>query len=303
MTIRHPLAISGILLLASQSVASASEILKTFRDCPVCPQMITLPSGHFDMSSPVTEDGRRDDGDPQHRVNITRFALGKTEVTRRQFAEFVKETRYETGDRCWTVDGGKYAERKGRNWRDPGYLQDDKHPVTCINWNDASAYTEWISHKTGKQYRLPTEAEWEYAARGRTSSARYWGNNPDDACHYANTADQTAKAKIAVTGSWKVHNCTDGYAYTAPTASFKANAYGLSDMLGNVWEWVADSYHDDYIGAPVDGSAWQGAGKKRVLRGGSWYDAPRYVRAAGRDSALPAIRYNNIGFRLARSIP
>jgi len=115
--------------------------------------------------------------------------LGKTEITRGQFAEFVNKSGYITGDKCWTLEDGNYEERKG-NWRELGYPQDDNNPVACINWNDAKAYAKWLSRKTGKKYRLPTEAEWEYAARGNTGTARYWGSNPDEACGYANAARQ-----------------------------------------------------------------------------------------------------------------
>ncbi len=289
-------------VVKSPKVAKQTIAQNIFRDCPVCPQMVVIPSGSFYMGSPAAEIGRRKDGDPVHQVNIGSFALGKTEITRGQFAAFVMETAYSTGNKCWTIEDGKYEERSG-TWRKVGYLQDDQHPVVCINWHDAIAYTKWISRKTGKKYRLPTEAEWEYAVRGKTRTARYWGESPNDACKYANVADMTAKEQIKPAAEWKVHDCKDGFAYTAPAGSYKANSFGLHDMLGNVWEWVEDSYHKSYLGAPVDGSAWQGEGKKRVLRGGSWYDAPRYVRAAGRDKAVPASRYDNIGFRVARMLP
>jgi formylglycine-generating enzyme required for sulfatase activity len=283
--------------------AQAPEAGNIFRDCPNCPEMVVIPSGSFDMGSPGSEAGRGKDEGPVHRVNVATFALGKTEITRGQFAAFVNETSYSTGDKCWTLEEGKYKERSGRNWREPGYPQDDNHPVACINWNDAKACAEWMSRKTGKQYRLPTEAEWEYSARGNTSTARYWGGNPDEACGYANVADKTAQAQIPGASSWSVHKCTDGFAYTAPVGSFKANAFGLNDMLGNLWEWTEDSYHHSYKGAPADGSAWQGDGEKRVLRGGSWNSEPRNVRAAVRDSNEPALRFSSFGFRLARMLP
>jgi sulfatase modifying factor 1 len=272
----------------------------TYRNCQGCPQMVVIYAGRFDMGSHDSEDGRSDDEGPVHSVNITEFAIGKTEITRGQFAEFVKETRYSTGDKCWTLEDGKYKERKG-SWREPGYPQDDNNPAVCINWNDAQAYVKWLSHKTGRKYRLPTEAEWEYAARGGTGTARYWGSNPDDACAYANGADKTAQALIQGATSWSIQRCTDGFAYTAPVGHFKPNAFGLYDMLGNVWEWTEDIYHADYKGAPTDGSAWQGDGDKRLLRGGSWNNSPRDVRAAVRYKSDPGLRFSSFGFRVVRS--
>ena len=275
---------------------------KIFRDCSSCPEMVVIPSGSFAMGSPDSEDGRASDEKPVHRVNVATFALGTTEITRGQFAAFVKKSKYSTGDKCWTHENGKVEERYG-NWREPGYPQDDKHPVVCINWDDAKAYANWLSRKTGKKYRLPTEAEWEYSARATTSTARYFGGNPDEACGYANVADKTAQAQIHGASSWSVFNCTDGFVYTAPVGRFKANAFGLKDMLGNVWEWTEDGYHESYEGAPTDGSAWQGDGDKRVLRGGSWNNGPRNVRAAVRNSYKPALRFSFFGFRLARKLP
>lgn len=273
-----------------------------FRDCPDCPEMVVIPAGGFDMGSPDSEEGRDDDEGPVHRVKVDAFALSKTEITRGQFAAFVKETKYDAGDKCWTLENGKFAERAG-DWRKPGYVQDDSHPVTCISWNDAQSYAKWISRKTGKQYRLPSEAEWEYAARGKTGSSRYWGDNPDEACKYANVTDKTAKAQIPGSLSWLAHNCTDGFAYTAPVGRFKANAFGLKDMLGNVWEWTEDIYHDSYGRAPPTGSAWDGSGTKHALRGGSWNSDPPNVRAAIRNSNRSGLRFSIFGFRLARKLP
>ena len=276
---------------------------KIFRDCPGCPVMVVIPSGSLAMGSPGSEEGRNKDEGPVRRLNVAAFALGKTEITRGQFAAFVKQTRYDTGDKCWTIEGGKYEERGERNWRNPGYPQNNKHPVACINWDDAQEYAKWLSRKTGKKYRLPTEAEWEYAARGNTGTARYWGDNSDDACGYANTADKTTQAQIQGASFWSVHKCADDFSYTAPAGSFKANAFGLNDMLGNVWEWTADSYHDSYDSAPTDGSAWSGGEAKYVLRGGSWNNDPDNVRSAIRNGNKPAIRFNSFGFRLARMLP
>jgi len=254
------------------------------------------------MGSPDSEKGRSKDEGPVHRVKIASFALGKTEITRDQFAVFADQTGYHAGDTCWTLEKGKVEEREG-DWRKLRYGQEGGYPIGCVNWGDATAYTKWLSRKTGKKYRLPTEAEWEYAARGNTTTARYWGENPDEACAYANAADQTAQAQIRGASSWTVDKCADDFAYTAPVGSFKPNPFGLYDMLGNAWEWVEDRYHASYKGAPADGSAWPGDNAKRVLRGGSWNNSPRDVRAAVRNSYRPDLRYSFFGFRVARGLP
>jgi len=286
----------------SSKTAPASKPGKTFRNCRGCPVMVVIYAGQFAMGSPDSEDGRDDNEEPVHRVRVAAFAIGRTEITRGQFAAFVKDTNYSTGDKCWTLEDGNYEERSGRNWHKPGFPQDDNHPVVCVNWNDAKAYAKWLSDKTGKKYRLPTEAEWEYAARGNTSTSRYWGENPDEACAYANGADKTAQAQIIGATSWSVHNCADGFAYTAPVRSLKPNAFGLNNMLGNVWNWTEDSYHDSYNGAPSDGTAWQGDDSRRVLRGGSWNNAPRNVRSAVRNKDKPDLRFSIFGFRLATTL-
>ncbi|MGV8935399.1 MAG: formylglycine-generating enzyme family protein [Gallionellaceae bacterium] len=273
-----------------------------FQDCSGCPQMVVVPAGSYEMGSPETEAGRGKDESPVHQVKVSTFALGSTEITRKQFAAFVKNTHYKAGEKCWIFENGKF-ENRDVSWRQIGNLQDDKQPVGCISWNDASAYTKWLSRKTGKKYRLPSEAEWEYAARGDTQTARYWGDDADRACLYSNGADKTAHSTIQGATSWNVHNCTDNFAYTSPVGSFKANAYGLYDMLGNLWEWTEDSYHINYIGAPNDGSPWQGDGISRVLRGGSWNNGPRNMRSAVRDRNKPDLRFSIFGFRLARELP
>lgn len=269
-----------------------------YKDCSDCPEMVMLPSGRFEMGSPSNETDRKDDEGPVHPVNVHEFLMGKTDITRGQFAAFVNNTNYDAGNKCWIYDG-KWEERDGFNWRNPGFSQQDNHPVTCINWNDAKAYADWLSRKTGKQYRLPSEAEWEYAARAGTTTARYWGRDPDQACSYANGGDQTRKSQME---SWKfaIHNCNDNYSYTSPVANYKPNAFGLYDMLGNLFQWTEDGYHDNYNGAPDTGSEWPGDGSKRVLRGGSWNDAPTGVRAAFRSVSGQSIRFNSGGFRLAR---
>jgi len=206
------------------------------------PQMVWIPAGSFRMGD--IYGGGENDEKPVHRVSINRFAMSRTEVTVGEFRRFVNATGYKTdaekGGSCWTV-----SQNEGANWRSPRFSQSDKHPVTCVSWNDGVAYAEWLSQQTGQQYRLPTEAEWEYAARAGTETARYWGNDPDKACGYANVADKTAKQEYS---NWSIHNCTDGYAQTAPVGQFKPNKFGLYDMLGNLWEWTCSEYENKYGG-------------------------------------------------------
>jgi len=238
------------------------------------PEMVVIPGGVFTMGSPDSEAGRSNDEGPQHSVKVVSFALGRYEVTFDEYDVFAKATgRKPPNDEGW-----------GRGLR----------PVINVSWDDALAYAAWLSQKTGQHYRLPTEAEWEYVARAGTTASRYWGDEPKLACNYANVRD-------------KYFDCDDGYAdKTAPVGSFIANPFGLQDMLGNVWEWVADCWHDSYQGAPVDGSDWED-GKAcesggRVLRGGSWYSIPGLVRSAFRGRYNPAYRYYFNGFRLARTL-
>lgn len=274
----------------------------SFRDCTDCPEMIPIPGGNFEMGSPNFEAGRRDDEGPIRRVSIGPFALGKYAVTRGQFAVFVSETGYDAGEKCWTVEDGTAEVRSGRSWRNPGFQQDNSHPIVCVSWDDATAYAQWLSRKTGKTYRMPSEAEWEYAARAGTTTVRYWGDSADQACVYANVMDTTGKSQVPGV-TWEV-SCTDGHGYTAPVGSFKPNAFGLYDMLGNVWQWTQDCWHDNYDGAPTDGSAWSGGDCERhAVRGGSWLLRPVSVRAAARSGSNTTGRSRSLGFRLARTLP
>jgi formylglycine-generating enzyme len=186
-----------------------------------------------------------------------------------------------------------------------------------VSYDDAQRYVQWLSRKTGKSYRLPTEAEWEYAARAGTTTARFWGDGRDQACNFANVADLT----LAEALNWNkgnkniVFQCRDGYVYTAPVGSFRPNGFGLYDMLGNVYQWTEDCYQESYIGAPTDGSAvTSGECKFRVLRGGSWTGYPRFLRSAHRkrgyaaDYRIPAVgavadhRIGDVGFRVGRTL-
>ena len=260
------------------------------------PEMVVIPSGSFRMGSPLGEQGRRNNEGPVHRVTIREaFALGVKEVTRGEFARFVEDTGCSAGNRCRVWDGG-WKGGDGRNWRNPGYGQSDSHPVTCVNWEDARAYARWLSGRTGEGYRLPSESEWEYAARGGTRTARYWGESASGQCSYANGADASTDF------SWAT-DCDDGHARAAPSGSFEPNAYGLHDMLGNVWEWTQDCWNGNYSGAPSDGSAWlSGNCSLRVLRGGSWGGDPRNLRAAYRGRDDTDSRGHDVGFRVSRTL-
>ena len=215
--------------------------------CAACPEMVVISSGSFQMGSPGSESGRYDYEGPVHRVSIcSKFALGKYEVTRGQYAAFVRDTGRGTGDGCryWTGTEVKFGP--SISWRETGYSQTDSHPVTCVNWEDAKAYAMWLSRKTGKSYRLPSEAEWEYAARAGTTAARYWGSSSGQAYSHENVNDRTAKRVNNF--PWDAHDCDDGHGQTSPVGRFRSNSYGLYDVLGNVLEWVEDGTeprHDD----------------------------------------------------------
>ena len=268
-----------------------------FRDCPGCPELVVVREGTYMMGSPSSEEGRYDDEGPVHRVRIGyRFAVGVKEVTRGEYARFVSESNHASGDSCRTYEDGEWEWRSGRNWKSPGFSQTDEHPVVCVSHEDAKAYVEWLSDKTGKAYRLLSEAEWEYVARGGTVTARYWGESGSGQCEYANGADASTDF------DWRT-GCNDGYARTSPVGRYEANGFGLHDVLGNVWEWVEDCWNESYAGAPSDGSAWKsGDCDRRVVRGGSWLGGPRILRSAHRDRGASGLRSSVVGFRVARTL-
>ena len=286
---------------------------QTIKDCAVCPEMVLIPAGSFRMGSPDSEKDRWPDGreGPVHAVRIGySFAMGKHELTRGEFSRFAAASGYKTeAERtsgCLAWDGKAWAYDASKNWRNPGFAQADSHPVVCVSWNDAQAYLAWLNEKSpGKGFRLPSEAEWEYAARAGQGATRYpWGDDLSYSmiCDFANGMDTTGKAQVPGI-TWTAASCSDGHAYTAPAGSFKANAFGLYDMHGNVWEWVQDVWHENYQGAPSDGSAWLTGGDqaRRVLRGGAWNISPGYLRSAYRGHIAPDFRDDNTGMRIART--
>lgn len=262
--------------------------------------MVVLPAGSFAMGSPPSERGRYDIEGPQHRVSMPSFAIGKYAVT---FAQW---------DAC-VAEGGCNLYRPD----DEGWGRGNR-PVISVSWQDAQAYVWWLNGKLrgtasppagsgNGPYRLPSEAEWEYAARAGTTTARYWGNDPRKQCRYANGADLTRLPHYVPNDhfpGWMPAQCRDGYAHTAPVGSFPSNPWGLYDMLGNVSQWTADCWHAGYAGAPTDGSAWtSGNCGKRVFRGGSYADDPTDIRTAERDWGTAVNRSDGLGFRVAKTLP
>ncbi len=301
---------------AAAAQAAASRLPGTvFRDCADCPEMVVVPPGRFQMGSPASDVGREPDEGPVREVRIGyTLAVGKFEVTRREFGRFTAATGYRTeaernvgAQGCGGWNGSKFDWVPGLNWRSPGFDQGEDHPVVCVSWNDAQAYLKWLNDSVpGRGYRLLSEAEWEYAARAGRGSSRYpWGVDVDarEQCAWANGADQTTKVQVSYAAGWTVSNCSDGHAYTATVGRFRANAFGLHDLHGNVWEWVQDVWRDSYAGAPSDGSAWVTGGdqSRRVLRGGSWGNTPLVLRSAYRVRNSPDDRDFITGFRIART--
>ena len=279
------------------------------KDCAHCPEMVVIPAGRFVMGVAPAEEERanlseefRNRSQPQRSVNVKHFSAGRFEVTRSQYRVFAEATG-RTGDGCFVWSGDTFEMDPAKSWRNPGFAQDDAFPVTCVSWEDANAYVMWLSQHTGNKYRLLTEAEWEYAARAGTTTTRYWGDDADKTCDYANGADRSTAARVPGADDWYVASCDDRYAYTAPVGSYRPNAFGLYDMLGNVEEWTQDCWIGNFNSAPTDGSAVAaGDCSMRVVRGGSWVDAPVGVPAAYRVGSHVTIRVYRRGFRIARDI-
>jgi len=276
---------------------------KAFRDCADCPEMVEIPPGILTITAPDSEAVQAPGGAQQHSVAIAGiFSIGQYEVTKAQFARFVRESGHLAGAGCFAWNGSKYQRDAAKDWRNPGFAQADDHPVVCVSWNDAKAYAEWLTKKTGKRYRLPTESEWEYAARAGSQESRPWGDNPGDACAHANVADASTKRDVAGTTSWKFHECDDNYAYTAPVGSYPPNAFGLYDTLGNAWEWTEDCWNEEPTVAPPDGRDRPADHcGRRVLRGGSWVDSPPFVLYDFRFLIGAGDRDFYAGFRVART--
>jgi formylglycine-generating enzyme required for sulfatase activity len=279
-----------------------------FRDCANCPAMVKIPAGKFRMGFEGGEEGRPEG--PVREVAIAHaFAIGKFEVTQEDFAAFVRETQHDMRSGC-QVWRGEWTNPPDADWTNPGYgrVPFNDEPVTCVSWKDAQAYVGWLARRTGRKYRLPTEAEWEYVARAGTTGDYFWQaaaadqTSSDPACQFANVYDASGARASAF--NWAPFDCDDGFGQAAPVGSFKPNAFGVHDIIGNVWEWTADCYQAPYPAAPVDGSAVQAAGtcEKRVARGGSWITRPSRQRASFRGRDPETALYSFFGFRVARDL-
>jgi formylglycine-generating enzyme required for sulfatase activity len=266
------------------------------RDCTECPEMVAVPAGSFTMGSSASEKawavshgaspGAVADEAPPHTVSLQSFAIGRYPVTHAEFAAFVRESGYAPQDGC-APNSFRWKVQSGLNWRSPGFPQSNRDPVVCVSWNDAQAYVAWLnrkagSHSTGTPYHLPSESQWEYAARAGSTTPFWWGTGEDDAAEHA----------------WYFINAGGR---TRPVGLKPANAFGLYDAVGNVWEWTADCYADSYAGAPADGRPKEPRKDcLRVDRGGSWLYPGWLLRSATRERNPAGFRDVIMGFRVAK---
>lgn len=260
------------------SVTVNSQTIRSFRDCVECPEMVEIQNGSFLMGS----DNGRVEEKPVHQVTIeNNFAVGKYEVTRGQYAEFVKNSNYSPDTGCETWDLPSFNMDLTKSWSDPAFAQDGDHPVVCVSWHDAQAYVNWLSEYTGEQYRLLSESEWEYVARAGSTTKYSFGENIDS----------------------KKANYGDEFRKTTSVGSYPANGFGLHDIHGNAAEWVTDCWADNYEHTPVTGAPMlEGVCKKRILRGGTWHNEAQYIRSAFRHGYFAEFKLSGLGFRVAKQL-
>ncbi len=275
-----------------------------------------IPPGTFLMGSPMEEKDRFTD-EARHQVTLTRgFYLGRYEVTCGEFGQFVEDDRYvpetiDKGGLGYDPGARAFAQRKEFDWRSTGFAQTEAHPVVNVSWDDATAFCRWLTRKEGKEYRLPTEAEWEYACRAATTTRFACGESEQELKQAANIADQSLKTKWdhATLGNkssqkylteWLAQvSWDDGQPFTAPVGQRRANRFGLHDMHGNVWEWCQDWY-GEYPTQAVTDPPGPSKGSYRVRRGGGWDDGPRFCRSAFRGAIAPTERRFSLGFRVVQ---
>jgi formylglycine-generating enzyme required for sulfatase activity len=307
----HTVKISGDETAEKEVTISAGETANLTLDkrrseaSSLVPEMVFIQGGTFQMGSNEGDDDEK----PVHTVTVGSFYMGKYEVTVAQFRQFINDAGYQTdadkdgGSYIWT---GKWEKRSGVNWKcdAEGNIRPQSeynHPVIHVSWNDATEYCNWLSRKTGKNYRLPTEGEWEYAAGNGTRHTKYsWGNGDPYGKAGGNVADESLKRKYSDGTIFSGYD--DGYIFTAPVGSFNPNDFGLHDMTGNVWEWCKDWYGGDfYKTSPAIEPKGPSTGSGRVNRGGSWNFEPAFQRVAFRYGYFPSGRFGDLGFRLART--
>ena len=316
------------MLAACAYAASDHKPGSTFRDCRECPEMIAVPAGSFTMGSSAAEKswaashgGSAEavaDEAPQHTVTLPSFAMGKYDVTRSEYAAFVRETGYPAGDGCGSGLGIlQYKKRTELTWQHPGFEQGGRDPVVCVSWQDAQAYIAWLNKKVRRSsageglYHLPSEAEWEYAARAGTTTKFWWGDDASAAPAHARFKENCGTAADIIAS---LRQCVSSGGRTHPAGTKPPNGFGLYDMAGNVWQWTEDCYDNSYAPAPTDGRANETASSDpkandaqgkclRVDRGSSYLYPAWLLRSATRERTQADFRNVIMGFRVARSLP
>lgn len=275
------------------------------------PALVVVPLGTYQMGAAPNERERAGAEQPQHEVDIAQgSAMGRTEITVAQFREFVRASGYQPesdragGASVYDETSGRMQTQASADWQDDyaGKRARDDDPVVNVSWNDAQAYVNWLAQRTGKHYRLASEAEFEYAERGGTTTPYWWGNGaPKNKVENLTGSGDRSPSHRSWSNAFRDYD--DGYWGPAPVMSFAANPFGLYDIDGNVSEWVADCWHENYTRAPRDGSAWVNPGcAQRVIRGGSWGSAPDQDRSAFRQAASTDARSGRVGFRVVREL-
>ena len=282
------------------------------KDCESCPELVVIPAGgSFVMGAEKAEgdswgmlERMSSNERPVAAITIAHsYAIGRTEVTRAQFAEFVEETGFKTKKGCFHLTSRGWSMQPRLSWRDNSLGGSNDHPVPCLRRAEMLAYLDWLSDKTKHVYRLPSEAEWEYAARANSKFPTFWGEDWTQACAFQNGADQTFVKVAAGIPYGQFADCNDGYAFTSPVASFEPNAFGLYDVAGNVSEWTADCYAEGHADAPRNGTPYtKRSCRAWVAKGGSWAGFPGLLRVATRLRIIATTTGSGFGFRVARDV-
>lgn len=304
---------ASLLSFTADAQAAEPAIIQVniIQDCEACPKLIVLEPGTFTLGADQEEGRRwkmldRMSANEGPRVEVTverRFALGQMEITHGQFAGFIQETGFKTKKGCFHLTSAGWSVQPKLNWEDPGYAVTDDHPVACIKRPAILAYIDWLSEKTGKSYRLPSEAEYEYAARAGSDTTTFWGEDWTQACTYQNGADLTFVPNVPDIPYGQYAECDDGYVFTSPVGSYEPNPWGFYDLAGNVSESTADCYQDSHDGMPTNGAP---VSKSRcrawVAKGGSWAGFPGLLRPATRLRIREVTTGTGFGFRVARDV-